>query len=358
MEKIIIYGLGKAYTFSSAYLTKTFDVVGYSDQKELAIEKYIKPYDIHKMQFDYIVVTSRKYYKDIKEELEIDFQVPKSKIVSENELLVSVCNAQNMVARETSISDDILYPMVCAKASKSEYFFNTFRLNPVIRQIYEHVSQEIGQLLLNIINSNSDIRFSVEEWNRFIENDRFGSPEQFEYSINHSRLNVAPTTLRYVKVLQDILSLYDVNDISTIAEIGIGYGGQCRIIMDYLKDKEYFLIDLPEILGLAEVYLNKFNILGKVHYVDGTQEVRKKKYDLVISNYAFSELNRDIQDFYLERVIDDSRSGYITWNSLSFKKLGGYSVEELCDRIYGASVIDEEPLTAQDNCIIIWGNVK
>lgn len=244
------------------------------------------------------------------------------------------------------------------KLQKMNIFFNTFRLNPIIKRTYEHVSREIGEQLLDIINSNSDIKFSDEEWNRFIENDRFGTPEQFEYIINHSKWNVAPTTLRYVKILQDILSLYNVDNISTIAEIGIGYGGQCRIIMDYLKDREYFLIDLPEVLGLAEVYLNKFNMSGVVHYVDGTQDMLKKKYDLVISNYAFSELNRDVQNFYLERVIDDSRSGYITWNSLSFKKLGGYSVEELCDRIYGASVIEEEPLTAQDNCIIVWGNVK
>lgn len=358
MERIIIYGLGKAYTFLAAYLTKTFDVVGYSDQKELEIENYIKPCNIYKMQFDYIVVTSRKYYEEIKEELVIDFQIPKGKIVSVNELLVIVCNAQNTVPRGTSISDDILYPAVCNKASKSEYFFNTFRLNPIIKQIYEHISQEIGQQLLDIINSNSNIRFSDEEWNRFIENDRVGTPEQFEYSINQSRLNVAPTTLRYVKILQDILSRYNVCNISTIAEIGIGYGGQCRIIMDYLKDREYFLIDLPEVLRLAEVYLNKFDITSAVHYVDGTQNMLKKEYDLIISNYAFSELNRDIQDFYLEKVIANSKSGYIAWNSLSFKHLGGYSVEELCGKIYGASVIEEKPLTAQDNCIIVWGNVK
>lgn len=76
---------------------------------------------------------------------------------------------------------------------------------------------------------------------------------------------------------------------------------------------------------------------------------------MVISNYAFSELNRDMQNFCLENIIDHTSSGYIMWSLLSYKILGGYSVDELLNRIKGSFVIEEQPLTYKGNCIIVWG---
>ena len=63
------------------------------------------------------------------------------------------------------------------------------------------------------------------------------------------------------------------------------------------------------------------------------------EYDLVISNYAFLELSREIQDMDFEKVISRSREGYITWNSLSYDLLDGYSEDELFEKISGSSVI-------------------
>ena len=106
---------------------------------------------------------------------------------------------------------------------------------------------------------------------------------------------------------------------------------------------------------LAQTYLEKFDITGDIRYVDGTKNIISEEYDLVISNYAFSELTRDVQEIYLEKVITHSKAGYITWNSLSYNSFGGYSVKELVTKIKGAFVIEEKPLTAKDNCIVVWG---
>ena len=160
VEKIIIYGLGEGYELSASYLTKTFNVVGFSDRVEAEIEKYVKPCEIHKVQFDYIVVTSNKYYEEIRRELVTDHQVPLHKIVTVNELIASICNARNAMARSTSITDDDIYPFFAQKAAKYEYIFNTFRLSPIIRRIYEHVSKENGWRLIDIIDSNADVKFS------------------------------------------------------------------------------------------------------------------------------------------------------------------------------------------------------
>jgi hypothetical protein len=69
-------------------------------------------------------------------------------------------------------------------------------------------------------------------------------------------------------------------------------------------------------------------------------------------------LTREVQDIYLEKVILNAEAGYITWNSGSYNSFGGYSLNEIINKIPGSSVIKEKPLTASDNCIIIWGNKK
>ena len=66
-----------------------------------------------------------------------------------------------------------------------------------------------------------------------------------------------------------------------------------------------------------------------------------------------------MQDVYLEKIILNAKAGYITWNGgpiQDFFKLGGYNLEEILSKIPGAKTIPENPLTAPENCIIVWGN--
>ena len=171
---------------------------------------------------------------------------------------------------------------------------------------------------------------------------------------------ISPITIRYTKVLQDIFSLFNIREIKHIAEIGVGYGRQCRLIKEYLKNREYSLIDLPEAIELTKKFLDKFSLGegSKTYFIDGTGDIENIEVDLLISNYAFSELNREVQNFYLEKIINYAGSGYITWNSLSYEKGDGYSVAELLDKIKGSFVIAENPLTDKDNCIIVWGTKR
>ncbi len=263
--------------------------------------------------------------------------------------------------RGTSMSDDNAYPAVCYMASRNEYAFRKFRRNSTYNDILEHVSGQQGQEYLDVIRRNGQLKFSDGEWEDFRRNDLYGNPVVFPYEINGRIMEFSPTTLRYAKVLQDIAVLFDEKRIRSVAEIGIGYAGQCRILTGFFKGIEkYSLFDLPEVLGLAERYLGKF---GKgtatgIRFIDGTrmdEACTDGNYDLVISNYAFSELIRSIQDSYLDKVILKSGAGYITWNSLSCDKLDGYSLEELLEKIPGSKVIAEEPLTKEKNCIIVWG---
>ncbi len=260
--------------------------------------------------------------------------------------------------RKTSISDNAAYPVICYMASRHEHIFKGFRRNEVYNDILEHVSKEQGQEYLDVMNKNQQIRFGEDDWDNFCKNDLYGNPQVFSYKVNgHDRI-LSPTTVRYAKVLQDIVTLFDTSQIKSIAEIGIGYAGQCRMLTSYLNGLEdYSLFDLPEVLELAKRYLGKYgkDTTDKVKFVDGTNINVDENYDFVISNYAFSELVRSVQDIYLEKVILRSKAGYMTWNTLSCEELDGYSLEELLEKIPGSTTVAEEPSTKAGNCIIVWG---
>ena len=129
--------------------------------------------------------------------------------------------------------------------------------------------------------------------------------------------------------------------------------------MNALPIELYNLVDLPEVLSLTERFLTELDVAGDIRYIDGTHLYHDIPCDLVISNYAFSELAKFAQDIYIKRIIRRAKAGYITWNQSALKKGAGwdkgYSLEEFLSIMPEATTIPEEPLTAQGNCIVVWG---
>lgn len=82
------------------------------------------------------------------------------------------------------------------------------------------------------------------------------------------------------------------------------------------------------------------------------------KIDLVISNYAFSELPRETQFRYLDQVILNSKNGYMTINTgrgnLSGRKRNQLDLYELLKKIPNSRIIEKVPKINVDNYIIIW----
>lgn len=121
---------------------------------------------------------------------------------------------------------------------------------------------------------------------------------------------------------------------------------------------KYTLYDLPEALGLAERYLGNYEeCRNNIRYADGGHIYFEDNYDLVISEYAFCELRREVQDMYIEKVILKSRRGYFTWNCGSENVFGGYSIQEFLERIPGSRKIevkDDYKWTATG--LVVWEN--
>ena len=83
-------------------------------------------------------------------------------------------------------------------------------------------------------------------------------------------------------------------------------------------------------------------------------------FDFAISNYAFSELPKTIQEIYLRTVLAKSKSGYMIMNSgltnYTGRGEGKLSLDEIRKHLPNSVVVQENPLTSKDNYILIWGN--
>ena len=156
--------------------------------------------------------------------------------------------------------------------------------------------------------------------------------------------------LRYLHVFSDIKRLYGDLNGKKIVEIGAGYGGQSAIINLIYNIKEYVIIDLPETIELIKKFLitsgldlNKYKFYTLENLIDIDS-------DFLISNYAFSECYKNIQDVYMEKVVNRAINFYMAVNFISEELV--YSKEELLQKLKGNIIVSKEkPLTRASNLL-------
>jgi putative sugar O-methyltransferase len=250
---------------------------------------------------------------------------------------------------KTSISDDNVYPRFALAAAENDLKFTNFRRSSEMISILEHVSEQQGEMYLSHIVSNNYYSKSQIQDMCF---ENVGDPIKVKYEVIGE---ANPTTLRYIKVMGDLEKYF--GDISNliVTEIGIGYGGQARIITSQHMPKEYNLVDLDEVLKLGEKFLKLCTSYKYFKYISGNK-IEELHSDLLISNYAFSELTRSVQDEYLNKVIKNSKRGYVTYNHINPDYFNSYSIHEFAEKIPNSRIIEEVPLTHPDNKIVIWSN--
>tara|TARA_B110000211_G_C13854881_1_gene453824 strand:- start:29 stop:592 length:564 start_codon:yes stop_codon:yes gene_type:complete len=160
--------------------------------------------------------------------------------------------------------------------------------------------------------------------------------------------------LRYLKVTSDLHGLFG-KDLGMVAEIGCGYGGQAFVNDQMINLQLSILFDLPIVNKLIDSYLASFLLNGACQ-TTVINKVQPKNYDLVISNYAFSELRTELQLAYIKKVIAKFSKGYLTMNS----GLGGphssgkLSLEQLKTYLPKFEIFEEDPLLSMHNYIIVW----
>jgi hypothetical protein len=248
------------------------------------------------------------------------------------------------------------YIRVCELASQNDLYFSSFKSNKSYNEILEHTSIELGKLYLKNIKEN--FPEYIDYIDQFKLNDTLGHS-----GISDTFLlteNISPSTLRYIKVASDIYNIFyknkkiDLNN-KTIIEIGCGYGGQCFILSQIFDFKDYFIVDIPEAQSLTQKYLNKLNTRCHIISIKDLPKI-SRQYDLVISNYAYSELDIEFQDFYYDNIITKSLHGYFTLNFISHLfQINSYSKKDLLIKLNNFKMItelQEDPKSFENNVII------
>jgi hypothetical protein len=247
----------------------------------------------------------------------------------------------------TSLSDTDRYNSICKNAVEDAAVFSKFKSNREYREILQHVSREQGWEYLVELEKDPWMKSKIS----LLVGDNHGKP--FRYSYGYLG-RVSPTDLRYAKVLSDLYSLFGSLDGFKIAEIGSGYGGQALAIQKFFRVSEYALFDLPWAMRLALKYIANSPIPH--HCLKGNLDEVLLNFDLVISNYAFSELRLEIQLEYLEKVILKSKRGFLIYNHINPASFKSLTAIEFSSKVPGAEIFQEIPLTSADNVLIVWGH--
>jgi len=247
----------------------------------------------------------------------------------------------------TSAFDD--YRNVCKQAATNEEFFKTFKQNPHYTVILEHVNEYQGRgYAAEILNTNN---LDLSKMEVFKQNDMYGTPTLHKFKQPFGQ--ISPSTLRYIKTLSDLVKHFGSLDGFKIAEIGVGYGGQAKVILDYFNVKKYSLVDLPEEIILSKTYLSKWAYDNLEFMV--FENLSDQGYYLVISNYALSECTIEMQDVYYDKILSKSKHGYMMMNEIMHENgLFNYSRWEWIAKLPNVSIMDEVPKTGNDNYLFVF----
>jgi len=250
-------------------------------------------------------------------------------------------------------SDNGLYVSSINKALNNQKSFEKFKRDHSYREILEHVNYKQGSDYLEIVRERNDGLLEKAKKN-VLKSDDLGKPIKYKYS--GIDFPLSPTTLRYLKVASDLNGLFS-KDLSKVAEIGCGYGGQAYVNDQLLNVEMTTLFDLPYVNKLIERYLNSLLMNGAYKTISINQAT-SMNYDLVISNFAFSELPSALQDAYITKVLSHSSRGYLTMNSglVGSSSKGKMSLGELREKLPNFEVYEEKPLSSDLNYIIVWGH--
>ena len=156
-------------------------------------------------------------------------------------------------------------------------------------------------------------------------NDLYGYPKLYEYKSNNGlSFNCSPTSLRYVYHSLLILNHYKNNKNKPIVEVGCGYGGLFLAICHFSKllnieINHYYFIDLDNVGKLIKNYLDlnksSISIEYSIHSANlhGTDIIEKDLF--FISNYCFTEIDKNHRNNYITNLIPKCSSGFIIWQT-------------------------------------------
>ena len=248
------------------------------------------------------------------------------------------------------------YLKLCKNAATNEEIFQNFRNLKEYKNVLEHVDKDLALRYLENIKSISQLS-NNDIYNVCHILSTVGNPELVQ--LIEGQHPISTTSLRYLNVALDIKKKFSQSTFNHIVEIGPGYGGQSVILQEYFDINKYTYIDLPDVNKLIEKFINSHKINFMTEYKTLNDHFDDDNFDLVISNYAFSELDYNLQSFSVKNIINKSKYCYMIINSDSFnqnvkyKKFRFMNREELLRKANDSYIDVETPLTADNNYLLL-----
>lgn len=239
------------------------------------------------------------------------------------------------------------YTDALKRAAEDDIVFNHFRREPGVREIVEGIHDAAG---FGYHAKLKDLDWFKENAAKISENDRVGDPRLILFD----GVAFAAPTMRYAWNVRDM----NVNgvqlDYVNVVEVGGGYGGLCRMIHAFHTPKSYTIVDLPEALSLAKRYLESYG-LTNVAYVSAL-EYGELPVDTFVSNYALTELTKNVQDGYANKLMKRAKCGYVTYNSQPKNADLQYSLSDLEDMVPAGSTskIQQENVRKSECQVLVW----
>lgn len=198
----------------------------------------------------------------------------------------------------------------CSNIVNDEKLFDNFKQNNIFTKIIGNDvrSTAIANQCFEKIKDSNLLKLI----DKFKTNDKYGNP----LLNSHENIGeISGGTLYFIFILNDIINkIGDIKDLNII-EIGSGYGGQAKIILDYGVNN-YTCVDVKEPLSLCKKYLGLFSYKN-VNFLE-TSEIKNsnliKSNDLVISNWCLSEFDLDGIKYYVDYIVKKCNSGYFLMN--------------------------------------------
>ena len=233
---------------------------------------------------------------------------------------------------------------ICRLAIEDDDVFEGFRSEMDYQNIIIGGDDERAQAYLDL---HPEISTTQTLQNQLQKCDQVGNPPITD-------AGYSTYTLRAYHTYRDLLKYFDTLHNKKIIEIGGGHGGLCHLITE-MTDTEmyqsYTLVDLPQVNQLAEKYLSRFPEIQhtKIKYMS-SEQIIPRKYDILVSEYAFSELDPRAQKYYLENVVKYCQTAYLAMNVWDLK-MKEYLKTYLGKYFVRVEEYSEEPISKYPNYI-------
>jgi hypothetical protein len=229
-----------------------------------------------------------------------------------------------------------------------------FKSNRNYNSILEHVSVELGEQYLRLIEKEFN-NITFENILEYVNiNDVHGCPTQYTYkNKDGNNFTCSPTSLRYVYNALVILDHYKTKESNSIVEVGCGYGGLFLAICYFskllnIKIEHYHFVDLEPICNLISLYLdvnnNHVSINYSIHLANNYGMDINADNLFFISNYCFTEIDTIYRTQYILNLIPKCSSGFIIWQTCF-----NYGIDNSYEIVDVKNIEEEKPQTSPHN---------